>query len=122
MHTMSGSNFVYSTQHKELCGECGRPPVGCVCARFRDAQLSIAGDGIVRVGRVTKGKQGNGVTTVTGLRLGEADLKALAKRLKQSCGTGGTVKAGVIEIQGEHRDKLVRELQALGHTVKRAGG
>ncbi len=119
---MSGSNFVYSTQHGKLCGECGRPKAGCICARSRDAQLSIEGDGVVRVGRVTKGKKGNGVTTVTGLPLGEADLKALAKKLKQACGTGGTVKDGVIEIQGEHRDTLVTKLQGMGHTVKRAGG
>jgi translation initiation factor 1 len=80
------------------------------------------GDGIVRVGRETKGRKGKGMTIVSGVPLHPEGLRDLAKKLKQKCGTGGTVKDGVIEIQGDRRDLLVLELEALGYTVKRAGG
>ncbi|NOU36865.1 MAG: stress response translation initiation inhibitor YciH [Kiritimatiellaceae bacterium] len=80
------------------------------------------GDGIVRVGRETKGRKGSGVTVITGIPSHPEGLEKLAKQFKQQCGTGGTVKNGVIEIQGDHRDLLVKELSALGYTVKKAGG
>lgn len=76
----------------------------------------------VRVGRETKGRRGKGVTTVSDLPLGEAELRELAGVLKQRCGTGGTVKDGVIEIQGDQRDRIGAELEKLGYKVKRAGG
>ena len=76
----------------------------------------------MRVGRETKGRAGKGVTTVTGLPLSAADLEALAARLKKRCGSGGTVRDGVIEIQGEHRDTLVAELGRLGWPAKKSGG
>ncbi|MBT7751022.1 MAG: stress response translation initiation inhibitor YciH [Porticoccaceae bacterium] len=79
-------------------------------------------DGIVRIRRETKGRKGKGVTTVSGIDLPELDLKALAKQLKQKCSTGGTVKSGVIEVQGDHRDLLKKELEKRGHNVKLAGG
>ena len=80
------------------------------------------GDGVVRVGRETKGRKGKGMTVVTGVPLHPEGLKSLAKELKQKCGTGGTVKGATIEIQGDHRDLLVGELQAKGYTVKKMGG
>ena len=80
------------------------------------------GDGIVRVGRQTKGRKGKGVTTVTGVPLAGKELQALAKDLKQRCGSGGTVRDGVIEIQGDHRDALVVTLERHGWTVRRSGG
>lgn len=80
------------------------------------------GDGIVRIRRETSGRKGKGVTTISGIDLNDTELKALAKQLKQTCSTGGTVKDGVIEIQGDHRDKLKSELQKRGHQVKLAGG
>jgi translation initiation factor 1 len=76
----------------------------------------------VRVGRQVQGRKGKGVTTVTGLALATGELKQLAQALKKKCGTGGTVKNGVIEIQGDHRDLLVRELAARGWDAKRSGG
>ncbi|HIG67553.1 MAG TPA: stress response translation initiation inhibitor YciH [Porticoccaceae bacterium] len=79
-------------------------------------------DGIVRIRRETKGRKGKGVTTVSGIDLPEPDLKTLAKQLKQKCCTGGTVKSGVIEVQGDHRDLLKKELEKRGHNVKLAGG
>lgn len=76
----------------------------------------------VRVGRETSGRSGKGVSVITGLPLSEADLEGLATRLKKLCGAGGAVRDGVIEIQGDHRDRLVTELIALGYEAKRAGG
>jgi translation initiation factor 1 len=86
------------------------------------SEQPIETDGIVRIRRETKGRKGKGVTTVSGVGLAEAELKTLAKKLKQKCSTGGTVKDGVIEIQGDHRDTLKTELEKLGHNVKLAGG
>jgi len=79
-------------------------------------------DGVVRVGRQTKGRKGKGVTLVTGVPLKEAELKDLARELKQKCGSGGTVKNGMIEIQGDHRDTVVSALGGRGWTVKKSGG
>ncbi|MCL1980303.1 MAG: translation initiation factor Sui1 [Proteobacteria bacterium] len=110
---------VYSTEQGRLCPGCGQPVASCACK----ANLAVVqGDGIVRVGRATKGRKGSGVTVVTGLALNPEQLQALASRLKKQCGAGGGVKEGSIEIQGEHRDLLVTTLQQMGYTVKRAGG
>ena len=76
----------------------------------------------VRVGREVAGRAGKGVSVVAGLPLAAADLEALASRLKRLCGAGGAVRDGVIEIQGEHRDRLVAELRLLGYDAKRSGG
>jgi translation initiation factor 1 len=80
------------------------------------------GDGNVRVGRETKGRKGKGVTIITGVPLAHAEMQALATHLKKRCGSGGTLKDGVIEIQGDHRDLVVEELQKRGWNVKRSGG
>lgn len=80
------------------------------------------GDGIVRIKRETKGRKGKGVTTVTGLLLEEKELKAIAKELKKICGTGGTLKDAIIEIQGDNRDKIKAFLEKKNFTVKLAGG
>ena len=81
-----------------------------------------AGDGIVRLRLETKGRNGKGVTTVSGLLLNESELKELAKKLKQKCSCGGSIKDGVIEIQGDHRTLIKATLEQIGHTVKLAGG
>ena len=80
------------------------------------------GDGIVRIRRETKGRKGKGVTTLSGFGLAADELKALCTKLKKTCGTGGSVKQDVIEIQGDNRDKLKVYLEAQGFTVKLAGG
>jgi len=80
------------------------------------------GDGIVRIRRETAGRKGKGVTTITGIELDQKALTTLAKELKQLCGTGGSVKDFVIEIQGDHREKLKAALETKGYTVKLAGG
>ena len=116
----TGSRLVYSTEKGRVCPGCGWPEIKCVCSsRQADAAAS---DGIVRVGRQTKGRKGKGVTIITGIPLNAVDMAALAKQLKRKCGSGGTVKDGVIEIQGDHREALVVELSGLGWTVKQAGG
>jgi translation initiation factor 1 len=120
---MSNGRLVYSTGPGRLCPECARPLTDCRCRRSRPAQpVAPKGDGVVRVGRETKGRKGKGVTVVTGLPLAGAALDELATRLKRRCGSGGTVHEGVIEIQGDHRDTLVAELGRLGYAVKRSGG
>lgn len=80
------------------------------------------GDGIIRVGRETKGRKGAGVTVISGVPLAEEALKVFAKELKARCGSGGTIKDGIIEIQGDHRDLIVEELTKRGYKAKRAGG
>lgn len=102
------------------------PPKTCHAKGVKDKQQSKPsapkGDGIVRVGRETKGRKGAGVTVITGIPSHPEGLEKLAKQFKQLCGSGGTVRNGVIEIQGDHRDQLVEELQKLGYTVKKSGG
>ncbi len=102
-----------------MCPKCNHPVAGCVCGK---TQRGAPKDGVIRVSRETKGRKGKGVTLVTGVPLDAQELPLLAKRLKNLCGAGGTVKNGIIEIQGDHRDRIVAELQGHGWTVKRAGG
>ena len=86
-----------------------------------DAAAAKTSDGIVRVGRSTKGRRGKIVSTVTGVPVDADELRRLAAELKRSCGTGGALKDEVIEIQGDHRDTLIEELEKRGFKVKRAG-
>ncbi|MPZ98676.1 MAG: hypothetical protein GEU80_04905 [Dehalococcoidia bacterium] len=79
-------------------------------------------DGIVRVQRETKGRRGKTVTVISGLPGGERDLEALLKALKQHCGAGGARDGAVLELQGDHRDRVLARLEALGHRVRLAGG
>ena len=102
-----------------MCPTCTKPLADCACGQDSQGPL---GDGHVRVSRETKGRKGKGVTLISGLPVDAKDLQKLAKQLKRKCGAGGTVKDGIIEIQGEHRDLLVQELQALGYKAKRSGG
>ncbi|MDD2546875.1 MAG: translation initiation factor Sui1 [Burkholderiaceae bacterium] len=111
--------LVYSTEAGRMCPTCRQPVAQCQCK----ARAAVpAGDGVVRVSRETKGRGGKAVTLVKGMLLDAAALTVLAKQLKAACGSGGTVKDGVIEVQGDHCDRLIEVLKAQGHTVKRAGG
>ncbi len=116
--TPGRGGLVYSTELGRTCPDCGKPLTYCLC---RQAKVPV-GDGNVRVGRETKGRKGKGVTIITGVPLGGTELQALATQLKKRCGSGGTLKDGVIEIQGDHRDLVVEELQKRGWNVKRSGG
>ena len=115
----TGSRLVYSTEAGRLCPQCQRPVAGCVCGADRPAAV---GDGVVRLHRETKGRGGKAVTVIMGLPLAGAELKALAKVLKQKCGVGGALKDGNIEIQGDQRQLIKTELEKSGYTVKIAGG
>ncbi len=118
---MPTSALVYSTEAGRMCPDCRQPVTACVCkAAARSA--APAGDGVVRVSLDTRGRGGKAVTLVKGVPLNEADLAALGKSLKAACGSGGTVKDGVIEIQGDHQERVMAALVAKGHRVKRAGG
>jgi translation initiation factor 1 len=106
--------IVYSTDSGRHCPECGRPVARCECGKARPP----AGDGIVRLQRQVKGRNGKPVIVITGLSLPEAELKAVAKRLKSKCAVGGTVENGTIVIQGDKRDQIKAELQSMNYTVK----
>ena len=111
------NRVVYDSDHgRMMCPQCQRTVSRCQCEPVAPA----AGDGIVRVRREVR--HGKPMTVVIGLPLTEPDLRELAKALKKKCSSGGSVKDGQIEVQGEHRDGLVRELEARGYTVKLAGG
>jgi translation initiation factor 1 len=111
--------LVYSTEGGTMCPACRQPIAQCSC---KSARAPPAGDGIVRVSRETAGRGGKAVTVVRGLALDAAALVTLAKQLKAVCGAGGTVKDGVIEVQGDHCERVIEALRKQGRVVKRAGG
>ncbi len=114
----SSGGLVYSTDFGTMCPGCRQPVAQCVCK----AASVPAGDGVVRVQRSTQGRGGKTVTAVRGVPLAAPELQALGKRLKAACGSGGTTKDGVIEVQGDHVERAMAWLQAQGYTVKRSGG
>lgn len=112
--------LVYSTDAGRMCPDCRQPKAQCVCKAA--AAAVPAGDGIVRVSRQTKGRGGKAVTVVKGVPLAADALVLLGKALKTACGSGGTVKDSVIEVQGDHVERVIDALKAQGYSVKRAGG
>ncbi|MDQ7010404.1 MAG: translation initiation factor [Mariprofundaceae bacterium] len=113
--------LVYSTEH----GRMGKPATG----KKRKTAALPAGSNIkhparqgVRIRREVRGRGGKTVCVVDGLSLPEAEMKQLLKRLKARLGTGGVVKSGCLEIQGDHRDKLLQLLEKEGFRAKLAGG
>ena len=109
---MRDNPIVFSTEVKN---EVSKAPL-------KPTKQDLKNRGIVKIGRETKGRRGKGVTTISGIELPAAELKQLAKDLKKLCGTGGALKAGIIEIQGDKRQQLECELARRGYSVKRAGG
>ena len=101
-----------------MCPGCRQPMAACRCGE----PAVPKGDGVLRVSRETKGRGGKAVTVVKGALLDTAGLAALGKQLRSLCGSGGTVKDGVIEVQGDHVERVIEALKAQGHAVKRAGG
>lgn len=120
MRKTSTGGLVYSTDSGRICPACSQPVAQCSCKA--QGKAKPAGDGIVRVSRESKGRGGKTVTVIKGVVLEPAALTALSKRLRNACGAGGTEKDGVLEIQGDHCDRVVATLAAEGFTVKRAGG
>jgi translation initiation factor 1 len=113
------ARIIYSTGMGSLCPNCRRPARECVCPKGAPGAVKPAA---VRVGREIKGRAGKGVTTISGLPMSLSDIESLATKLKKRCGSGGTVREGVIEIQGDHRDVIVAELIKLGWPAKKSGG
>ncbi|MBF0308292.1 MAG: translation initiation factor Sui1 [Magnetococcales bacterium] len=110
---------VYSTELGKMCPECGKPATNCIC---RKKGPVLPSDGVVRVQRETKGRGGKEVTVIKGVAGDPLFLAQLGKELKTLCGSGGTVKDGVIEVQGDHVERVMEHLQKRGMRVKRAGG
>ena len=108
---------MYSTDSGRMCPACRQPITHCTCK----AQVIAPTDGVVRVGLQTKGRGGKSVSLVKGLPLDAEALALLGKQLRTACGSGGTVKEGVIEVQGDHIVTLMATLQKQGYNVKRAG-
>jgi len=118
-NTGMAARIVYSTGIGSLCPNCRRPVRECVCPKGAPGSPKPTA---VRVGREVKGRAGRGVTTVTGLPMPLSEIESLAAKLKKRCGSGGTVREGIIEIQGDHRDAVVAELIKLGWPAKKSGG
>jgi translation initiation factor 1 len=118
-NSLGASRLVYSTDLGRTCPTCRQSKGNCICKK---SFAVPAGDGVARVSRSSKGRGGKTVTLVQGLALDEATLSQLGKQLKAACGTGGTVKEGVIEVQGDHRELVMRLLTSQGFTVKASGG
>ena len=124
---MGNNRLVYSTETGRTCPKCGSPTDTCKCKKGKAAKTTpqFSGhmdDGVVRIRRETKGRKGKTVTTIFGLPLNENELKQFVKTLKRRCGTGGSVRDGIIVIQGDHRETLFEEIKKNGYTVKIAGG
>lgn len=120
---------VYSSEHGRVCPHCGLPSGRCACrANPRGQPRGDAGlsnpqsDGVIRVGRSSRGRGGKTVTLIEGVQLPAAELRDLARDLRRQCGTGGALKNDTIEIQGDQRDAVVDQLEARGFRVKRKGG
>jgi translation initiation factor 1 len=120
MKSSSKGGLVYSTDGGRMCPECRRVLAECICKTV--ARTGPAGDGVVRVTRETKGRGGKSVTIVKGLPLDPLALAALGKQLRTACGSGGTVKDGVIEVQGDHCERVIEALRKHGYSAKRSGG
>jgi translation initiation factor 1 len=117
-NSRTSGGLVYSTETGRMCPDCRQPIANCTCKQMH---ANAKTDGVVRVSRETKGRGGKSVTLVKGLGLDALALAQLGKQLRAACGSGGTVKDSVIEVQGDHCDAVMAALQKHGYVVKRAG-
>ena len=117
------SRLVYSTEAGRVCPDCGKSVKNCSCKKKKTKlHQNIKADGIIRIKREMKGRKGKTVTSISGFQEGTDDLKQIAKDLKRQCGSGGSIKDGIVIIQGDHRQTIQVELQKQGFKVKLAGG
>ncbi len=117
------ARLVYSTESGRICPGCGKSVNNCSCkGKITYPRGKTQSDGIIRIQRETKGRKGKTVTSISGFQEGTDDLKQIAKKLKNQCGTGGSIKGGIIVIQGDHRQTIQSELQKQGFKAKLAGG
>ncbi len=110
---------VYSTETGRMCPKCGKALADCICKK---SNLTPLKGGPVKVARESKGRKGKTVTLVSNLPLSETEARSLLSDLKRICGTGGTLKDGILEIQGDHRDAICDELSKRSFSVKKVGG
>ncbi|MCD6526243.1 MAG: translation initiation factor Sui1 [Desulfuromonas sp.] len=118
MNRHDEARLVYNSELGRLCPGCGQAIKQCRCHK-NDV---VVGDGIVRLSYETKGRKGKGVTVITGIPVVNEEIKDVAKKLKKLCGSGGAVKQQAVEIQGDHRQRLLVWLQKQGWKVKQVGG
>jgi translation initiation factor 1 len=124
---MNDNRLVYSTETGRVCAECGKPDTVCKCKKKKTAKTQMQpgrypNDGIIRIQREVKGRKGKTVTVIFGAPLDADNLRIFAKTLKNRCGAGGSVKDGLVIIQGDHRQTLLGEIKKLGYKAKLAGG
>jgi len=121
---MNDRRLVYSTESGRICPTCKQPSSTCTCKKKKAGkkQHRCPNDGVVRIRREVKGRKGKTVTAILGVPLDDKKLRQFSKTLKRCCGTGGTVKDGIVFIQGDHRETLLQEIKKQGYTVKLAGG
>jgi len=124
---MNDSRLVYTTETGRICPECGKPASSCSCKKKKTVKAdkqptAYPNDGTIRIQREVKGHKGKTVTAVFGVPLENEELLKFVKTLKRLCGAGGSVKDGVIVIQGDHRQTLLNEIKKYGYTAKLAGG
>ena len=127
MKAVKNSRLVYSTATGRICPQCGRPVAACTCPSKKKSKAgkqtaAYPKDGTIRIQREIKGRKGKTVTAIFGVPLADKELQQFAKTLKQSCGAGGSVKDGVIIIQGDHRQTVLAEIKKQGYSAKLAGG
>ena len=126
MSSLRGDRPVYVTGigRIKLCKRCGEPENQCRCETRRAAEIrpGVPRDGVVRVTLDRKGRGGKGVTLIMGVPGEASEIAALAQSLKKLCASGGAVKDDVIEVQGDHRERVIARLTELGYRVKRVGG
>ena len=120
---MPNSRLVYSSETGRICPKCQNPISACRCKKkLPEPKSQVKSDGIIRIRREVKGRKGKTVTTISGFDLDDKALNLVSKQFKQHCGTGGSVKDGVVIIQGDHRDTIKSLLEGQGYTVKFSGG
>lgn len=109
--------LVFSTEAGRMCPVCEKPVDSCICS----SEEIVTGSGNVTLWYETKGRKGKGVSVIKELAMTDSELAVLAKKIKNHCGTGGSVKNGMIEIQGEQREKIQALLSGMYITSKFAG-
>lgn len=116
------TGVVYSSEFGRMCPTCAQPLTACRCKDAAKVAERPATDGIVRVRREKSGRGGKVVTSITGVPGDAKELDALAKRLKNKAGTGGSIKDWVILIQGDRVEDVMAWLSAEGFKVRKSGG
>lgn len=112
--------WVYSSEKGRICPACAETKTNCKCGKKAAPENRNPTDGCIRIARETKGRKGKGVTLISGVP--EEKRSSLAREIKQLCGSGGTIKDGKIEIQGDHRDLILSLILKKGFKAKKAGG